>query len=203
MGEILRTDGRTGPSRVVDELLAGHLLFLLGVVRVGGEHDDGIGEGEELIGVVVIVDVALVEGEGELPNDPLDLLRLSRQPEFAEQRPEGLVELLPRELEQLAVGVQHIQHLLVILAEVFSQDGLIDALNLDDILGDGIRTVLVNEPLCNVIVDGVLGLLVEHEDEELCLLVEALVLVDVVELAHQIAVPVLLVQPPSLQVQGN
>lgn len=94
--------------------------------------------------------------------------------------------------------MQHIEYLLIILPEVFPQDGLIYAFDLDDILRYGVGTVLVDEPLCNVIVYGVLWFLVEHEDEEFCLFVEALVLVDVVEFSHQVAVSVLFIEPPSL-----
>ena len=61
--------------------------------------------------------------------------------------------------------MEHIEYLLIILSEVFSQDGLVYAFDFDDILGYGVRTVLVNESLCNVIIYGVLWFLVEHEDE--------------------------------------
>lgn len=94
--------------------------------------------------------------------------------------------------------MQHIEHLLIILPEVFSQDGLIYAFDLDDILSYGVGTVLVDESLCNVIVDGVLWFLVEHEDEEFCLFVETFILVDVVEFSHQVAIPVLFIKPPPL-----
>lgn len=80
--------------------------------------------------------------------------------------------------------MQHIEDLFIIFTKVFSQDGLIYAFDLDDILCYGVGTVLMDEPLCNVIIDGVLRFLVEHEDEEFCLFVEAFILVDVVEFSH-------------------
>jgi hypothetical protein len=94
--------------------------------------------------------------------------------------------------------VQYVQNFLIVLAEVLPEDDLIDALHLDDILGDGVGAVLVDESLGDVVGDGVLRLLVEHEDEVLCLLRELLVLVDVVQLAYQHPVLVLLLHSPPL-----
>lgn len=203
VSQILRTDRRTRSSCIVDKLFAGHLFLLFGVVSVSGKHDDCVSQGKELISVVIAVNVALVEGKSKLPNNSLYLLRLTWQSKLAEQRSQSLVELLPCELEQLAIGMQDIQHLFIIFAEVFSQDGLINSFDLDDILGYGIRTVLMNEPLCNVVIDGVLWFLIEHENEQLCLFIEALIFMDVVEFSHEIAVSVLLIESSPLQIQRN
>lgn len=103
MRKVFLRDGGTGPARIFDELLAGHFAFLFWIVGVGGEHDDGVSKGEELVGVVVALDIGLVEGERELPNDSLDLLGLAGQSELTKQDAHGLVELLPVELHELAV----------------------------------------------------------------------------------------------------
>lgn len=76
MAQVLGTDGRAGPSCIVDKFLAGHLLFLFGVVSISGEHDDSIGQGKQFISVVVTVYITLIKSQGELPDNPLYLLRL-------------------------------------------------------------------------------------------------------------------------------
>lgn len=83
MGQILRTDGRARSSCIVDKFLAGHLLFLFGVVSIRRKHDDGISQWKQLISIVITVYVAFIKSQGKLPNDSLYLLRLSWQPKLA------------------------------------------------------------------------------------------------------------------------
>lgn len=170
---------------------------------IGREHDDSVSQGEQFIRIIIGLDICLIESKGELPNDSLDLLRLAGESKLAEEYAHGLVELLPVELHQFAVRVQYVQDFLIVLAEVLPEDDFIDALHLDDILSDGIGAVLVDEALGDVVGDGVLRFLVEHEDEVLCLLRELLVLVDVVQLAYQHPVLVLLLQPTPLVVHRD
>ena len=61
----------------------------------------------------------------------------------------------------------------------------------------------MNEPFCNVIIDGVLRFLIEHEYKQLCLFVESFIFMDVIELSHEVAISVLLVKPSPLQIQRN
>lgn len=63
--------------------------------------------------------------------------------------------------------MQDVQYLLVILPEVLSQHGLVDALHLDYVLGNGIGGVLMDEALGDVVGDGEFWLFVEHKNEEL------------------------------------
>jgi hypothetical protein len=95
--------------------------------------------------------------------------------------------------------MEYVQHLLVILAEVLSQHGLVDALHLDYVLGNSIGRVLVDEALGDVVSYGEFWLLVEHEDEELGLLIEFLVLVDVLQLVHQHPILVLFLGAPLVR----
>lgn len=83
MTEVLLTDRWTRPACIFDKFLHRHLLFLFRVVGVSREHDNRVSQWEELIYVVVMLAVGLVEGEGELPDDSLDLLGFPGQPEFA------------------------------------------------------------------------------------------------------------------------
>lgn len=91
--------------------------------------------------------------------------------------------------------MENVQYLLVALAEVLSEDGLVDALHLDYVLSYRIGSVFVDEALGDVVCDGEFWLLVEHEDEEFRLLVEFLVEVDVLQLVHQHPVLVFFLGP--------
>jgi hypothetical protein len=81
------------------------------------------------------------------------LLSLSGQSEFAEQRSESLIELLIGKIEQFAIRMQYVQNLFVIFTKVLSQYNLVDTLNLDDVFRDGVGRILVDKPLCYVVID--------------------------------------------------
>jgi hypothetical protein len=184
VSQVLLADGGARPPSVGDELFTGHFLLLLGVVSISGQHDDCVGQREKFISVVVEILVGFVEGQGELPNDPFDLLGLAWQSEFAEKQSHGFVELHIFEIEEHAERVKNGEDFLVIFSEVLSHDGFVDALSFDEVGGDGVGRVLVDEALGDVVLDGVLRLFVEHHDEQFCFLIVLLVLLDVIELIH-------------------
>lgn len=94
--------------------------------------------------------------------------------------------------------MQHLQHLFVVFSKVLTQHSLVDAFEFDDVLCDGVGSVLVDEALGNVVCDCVFWLFVEHEDEELSLLGELLVLANVVQLGHQLPILVLILVQNTL-----
>lgn len=120
---------------------------------ISGKHDNCVSQGEQFISVVVLLTIRLEKGKGELPDNSFDLLGLPGQSEFAEQRPESFIELLIGKVEQFAIGMQHVQDLFVIFAEVLAQYNLVDALNLDDVFGDGVGGIFVDEALGYVVID--------------------------------------------------
>ena len=65
----------------------------------------------------------------------------------------------------MAEGVQNSQYLLIVFAKVLAKSCLVDALHFDDVGRYGLWSVLVNEALGHVVVDGILGLLVKHQNE--------------------------------------
>mgnify|MGYP000442246955 CR=1 FL=1 len=81
--------------------------------------------------------------------------------------------------------MQNCHSFFILLAKVLSHDGFIDSLNLDQILSYSFWGVFLNETFCDIILNGMLRFFVEHEDEELVLLVVFLVLLNVVELGHE------------------
>jgi hypothetical protein len=198
MLKVVCTDGGTGPAGILNELLGGHLALLFGVVGVGGEHDYGVGEGEQFVCVIEVVHIGLVESKCELPDDPLYLLCFSWQSELAEEGAHGEIELHALEVEQFAEGVQHQQYLLVVLPKILAEHCLVDAFEFDDVLGHCFRTVFVDEALGDVVGDGELRFLVEHKDEEFAFLGLLFVLADVVQLHYQLAVAVLLLSAHAL-----
>ena len=198
VGQILLAYGRTRSARVFDELLQRHLFFLLGVVCVSRQHDNGVGQGKELIHVVIGLAVGLVESKRELPNNPLNLLGLARQSKLAQQHSQSPIELHIPKVEHSTERMQHQKYLLFVFAEILAQNGLINALQFDDVLSDGVGGVLMDEAFGDVVSDGVIGFLVEHEYEELGFLCKFLVLVDVVQLGHQLAVFVLVLVQDAL-----
>lgn len=101
--EVFFRDGGARPSCIFHKFLAGHLAFLFGVVSIGREHDDSVGQWEQFVRIIIGLNICLIESKGELPNDSLDLLRLAGQSKLAEEYAHGLVELLPVELHQFAV----------------------------------------------------------------------------------------------------
>lgn len=62
---------------VFDKLIIGHLFILFGVMGISGQHDDGVGQREEFLGVLVVLLVLVKVGLGELPHYALDLLGLT------------------------------------------------------------------------------------------------------------------------------
>jgi hypothetical protein len=108
------------------------------------------------------------------------LLSFSWQPELAQQCSHSLIELHIFEVEHSTEGVQYFQYLFIIFSKVLPQNCLIDSLQFYYVLGNGVRSVLVNEPLGDVIRNGVFWLFVEHENKVLRLFSKLLVLADVV-----------------------
>ncbi|CAM5999414.1 unnamed protein product [Sphagnum balticum] len=90
--------------------------------------------------------------------------------------------------------MQYLQHLLVVFAEVFSKNCLVQSLHLYYVLGNRIGSVLVDEPPSHIVCDSRLWLLVEHQDEHFHLLREPLHIADAVQLNYQFTVSTLVLQ---------
>lgn len=94
--------------------------------------------------------------------------------------------------------MQDSQHFFIIFSKILPEDCLVDALGLDYVLCYGVGGVFVDETLGHVVRDGVLWLLVEHQDEQLGFLRIFLIFTDIAQLSHKLTVPILVFFRDSL-----
>ncbi len=149
---------------------------------IGAQHDDCIGEGEQLVCVGIVLCIDLVIGQRELPDYAFYLLGLLGQLELGQQQPQCNVELHFVEVKILAEGVQYLQCLFIILAKVVAEHLLIQGLSPEQILGDVVGAVTGDNAPFDVLVDGYLWFLIEIQNELLVLAVLLLQALDIVQL---------------------
>ncbi len=111
--------------------------------------------------IVVLTEIRL----GKLPNDPLDLLGLTGEPEPGQKFPESNIELNILEAQQVTVGLEDSHNIFLIGAKILSQDILVDALSIVEVVGDAFGGAVLDEAAVNVGLDGLLGVFVKLEDE--------------------------------------
>ncbi len=128
---------------VSDELLKTHFFLLFGVVRVCCQHDDRVGEGEQFISVVEGLFVLLVERQGKLPDDSLDLLRLPWKSEFRKQFPQGKIILHILEIERVTKLMEDFHNFLIVLAKVLTQDFFVETFDAQEVLGNDFFNTLL------------------------------------------------------------
>mmetsp|Transcript_7040 Transcript_7040/g.25480 ORF Transcript_7040/g.25480 Transcript_7040/m.25480 type:complete len:488 (-) Transcript_7040:425-1888(-) len=115
------------PAVVPLELLHGHLVLHLVVVRIRLQHDHRIRKdircvrvGKDILGVADAVPLCVLEHE------PVDLLGLAGEPEPAKKVPETLVKLHIREVQHFHVRVHHVQVERVRLPKVLPDGSLVE-----------------------------------------------------------------------------
>lgn len=76
-------------------------------MSISCQHDDCISKGEKFISISIVFFVSLKVSDCEFPNDPLNLLCLSRESELGQQLSNGFVILDFFEFEKFAVGMKN------------------------------------------------------------------------------------------------
>lgn len=111
--------------------------------------------------IVVLTEIRL----GKLPNDPFDLLGLTREPEPGQKFPKSNVELNILKTEQVTVSPEDGHNIFLISAKILSQDVLVDTLSIVEVVGDAFGGAVFDEAAVNVGLDGLLRVFVKLEDE--------------------------------------
>ncbi len=125
-----------------------------------------------------------VVSDRKLFYDPINLLPLPGQSELCHEQPHGLVYLDPPEVYLLAVGSEHLQVELVLLAQVLPDGLFAQPRGRQQQLRDGHRVVL-NDLMLQQEVDARLGVVVEQDDGPLQNGLHRVVLLDAVHQVHE------------------